>query len=136
VRRSKSSARQHCFPAATVNQRAICLTVVGGFLGFSGFFNLHIAELFGVKDLATLQALDIFGVFVPGNDAYPGVLADGCHWFGIGWKNYSFRQIVSVFLIIWNGYLLNLLVPLADFFRGPPQRFLPGLETPTETVVY
>ncbi len=41
---------------------------------FGGFFNLHIAKLFGVKDLATIQALDKFRVFVPGNDSYLGCL--------------------------------------------------------------
>ena len=55
------------------------LCVVGDVLCFSGFFNLHVAELFGVKDLATLQAFDIFGVFVPGDDSYLGMFADGCH---------------------------------------------------------
>ena len=69
-------------------------------LGFSGFFNLHVTELFGVKDLATLQALDKLGVFVPGNDTYPGVLADGCHRFWFVWMKYSFRKIVAVFSII------------------------------------
>jgi hypothetical protein len=48
-------------------------------LWFSGFFNLHVAEFLGVKDLATLQALDKLCVFVPGNDSYPGMLAGGCH---------------------------------------------------------
>jgi hypothetical protein len=43
------------------------------------FFNLHVSELFGVEDIATLQALDIFSVFVPGYDAYAGVFADSCH---------------------------------------------------------
>jgi hypothetical protein len=46
---------------------------------FGGFFNLHVAKLFGVKDFATIQALDEFAVFVPGNDAYPGVFTGGCH---------------------------------------------------------
>ncbi len=67
------------------------------FLCFDGFFNLHISELFGVKDLATFQALDKFGVFEPGNDSYPWVFADGGHRLGIGLENYSFRQIVAVF---------------------------------------
>ena len=84
------------------------LFVVQGFLRFSGFFNLHIAKLLGVKDLATLQALDIFGVFVPGNDTYLGVLADCCHRFGFVKVNYSFRKIVAVFSTIWNGFLVNL----------------------------
>jgi hypothetical protein len=84
------------------------LQLVLGFLWFGGLFNLHVAELFGVKDLATFQALDKFGVFVPGNDSYPGVFADGGHHLEIGWIKYSFRQIVAVFSTIWNGFLLNL----------------------------
>ena len=79
---------------------------VQGVLWFSGFFDLHVPKLLGVKDFATLQALDKFGVFVPGNDTYPGVLADGCHRFGFG--RASFRKIVAVFELIWNGFLLNL----------------------------
>ena len=53
--------------------------VVRDVLCFSGVFNLHVAELFGVKDLATFQALDKFGVFLPGDDSYSGVSAGGCH---------------------------------------------------------
>jgi hypothetical protein len=74
--------------------------VVQGVLWFDGFFNLHVTELFGVKDFATLQALDIFSVFVPGNDSYLGMFADGGHLSWIGCLNYSFRQIVSVFSAI------------------------------------
>ena len=73
---------------------------VQGVLWFGGFFNLHVPKLLGVKDLATLQALDKLGVFVPGNDTYPGVLADGCHCFGFVGMNYSFRKIVAVFSTI------------------------------------
>jgi hypothetical protein len=84
------------------------LCVLRGVLCFSALFDLHVAELLGVKDLATLQALDILGVFVPGNDTYPWVLADGCHCFGVGSIKSSFRQIVAVFSTILNGYLLKL----------------------------
>jgi hypothetical protein len=48
---------------------------------FGGFFNLHVAELIGVKDLATIQALDKLAVFMPGDDSYLGMLANGCHRF-------------------------------------------------------
>ena len=73
------------------------LRVVGGVLRFDVFFNLHIAKLFGVKDFATLQALDILGVIVPGDDSYPGVFTNGCHLSQIGWNCYSFRKIVAGF---------------------------------------
>src|SRR5580698_8076091 len=71
--------------------------LVQGVLWFGGFLNLHVAELLGVKDFATLQALDKLSVFVPGNDTYPGVLADGGHRFGFGGITFSFRKIVAVF---------------------------------------
>ena len=64
---------------------------------FGFFFNLHIAKLFGVKDLATILALDVFGVIVPGNYSYPGMLTNGCHRSWVRWENYSSRQIVSAF---------------------------------------
>jgi len=53
-------------------------------LCFSGFFNLHIAELVGVKDVATIQAFNKLAVFMPGDDAYFRVLADGCHRSQVG----------------------------------------------------
>jgi hypothetical protein len=60
------------------------LSFVFGFLRFSGFFKLHVTKFVGVKDLATLQALDKLGVFVPGNDSNFRVFADGGHRFGSG----------------------------------------------------
>jgi hypothetical protein len=57
---------------------------------FGGLFNLHVAKLFGVKDLATIQALDKLTVIVPGNDAYPGVFADGCHRSLYRWEKVLF----------------------------------------------
>ena len=67
---------------------AVLIVLRGVFcICISDFFNLHVTELFGVKDVATFQALDILGVFVPGNDSNPGVSAGGCHrsweWVGI-----------------------------------------------------
>jgi hypothetical protein len=56
------------------------LFVVGLVLGLlDGLFDHHVVKLFGIKDFATLQALDELGVFVSGNDSYPGVFAGGCH---------------------------------------------------------
>jgi hypothetical protein len=90
-------------------RRASGIFQAGFWLG--GFFNLHVAELFGVKDLATIQALDKFTVFVPGNDAYPGVLADGCHRSWYRWNKVLFGQIVPAFGSIWNHYLRILFTP-------------------------
>jgi len=47
--------------------------------GCGGFLDLHIAKFFGIEDLATLQALDILCVVVPGNDPDLGMFAGGCH---------------------------------------------------------
>lgn len=55
------------------------LVIVGDVLRFGGLFDLHVAEFFRVKDLATLQALDVLSVFVPGDDSYLGMSAGGCH---------------------------------------------------------
>ena len=53
--------------------------VVGDVLGFGSFFNFHVAKLFGVKNLATLQALDKLRVLVTGNNAYFRMFAGGRH---------------------------------------------------------
>jgi hypothetical protein len=44
-----------------------------------GLFNGHVMKLFGVKDFATLQALDELSVFVPGDNSHSGVFAGACH---------------------------------------------------------
>jgi len=125
-------------PTIAPNNCPCCagLFVVQSFLRFSGFFNLHIAELLGVKDLATLHALDILGVFVPGNDTYLGVLADGCHRFGFVKVNFSFRKIVAVFSTIWKGFLVNLSFSVQILPPRPQNDSGAGLEIPTDLVVY
>src|ERR1019366_875983 len=50
------------------------------FFSLDGFLNLHIAKLFGVKDFATFQALNIFSIFVPGHNTHSWVFADGGHF--------------------------------------------------------
>ncbi len=67
----KQSRRPTAPPQSEGASSAAVLGVVGNVLGFSGVFDLHVAELFGVKDLATLQALDIFGVFSAGRRFVP-----------------------------------------------------------------
>jgi len=51
------------------------------FVGFGlrRVLNFHVAKLFGVKNFATFQALDEFGVLVAGDDAYFGMSADCGH---------------------------------------------------------
>src|ERR1700677_622838 len=62
-----------------------------------GLFNRHVVKLFGVKDFATLQALDKLRVFVSGNDSYPGVFAGGCHRIGFSSIMMLFPPIVAAF---------------------------------------
>ena len=57
----------------------LSLGIVREIFRSSRVFNLHIAKLFGIEDLATFQALDVLGVVVPGNDPDLGVSAGGCH---------------------------------------------------------
>ena len=56
----------------------VLLVVWDGFL-VGGFLNRHVLKLFGVKDFATLHALDVLGVVVPGDNSYPGMFAGGRH---------------------------------------------------------
>jgi hypothetical protein len=49
-----------------------------GFL-VSDLFNRHVLKLVGVKNFATLHALDVLGVVVPGDNSYPGMFAGGRH---------------------------------------------------------
>jgi hypothetical protein len=111
----------------------------GCFFRTGGLFDFHVAELVGVKNFATLLALDEFSVFVPGNDAYLGVFAEGCHLFRVG--------VDSAFLppecsglsnnIKRNELDICSIFPRSeDFSRGWNQIGCAGLEIPTETVVY
>jgi len=60
------------------------------FFRLDGFLNLHIAKLFGVKDFATFQALDIFSIFVPGDNTHSWVFADGGHFSdSVGLERFS-----------------------------------------------
>jgi len=59
--------------------RSAASAVFGHVFLFSRFLDLHVAELFGVKDLSTLQALNELGIFVPGNDSHSGMFAGGRH---------------------------------------------------------
>jgi hypothetical protein len=86
---------------------------------FGRFFNLHVVKLFGVKDFATLQALDIFGVLVPGDDSYPGMFAGGCHRFIVGLIfQVLFPQIVAAFAAFSSVIFVNR-IPLV--MRGMPR---------------
>ena len=101
---------------------------------FGVLFNLHVAKLFGVKDIATFQAFDKLTIFVPGNNAYLRVFADGCHRSQDRWNKVPFPQIVSAFPRNSYRNLVNIFIPLV-FWRGQ-KRFPRGLVIPTETVVY
>jgi len=66
-------------------------------------------KLFGIKDIATFQALNIFGVFVPGDNSNPWMFAGGNHFFDRFEISMLFPQIVATFLAISNRFLVNLL---------------------------
>ena len=137
------------------------LGVVGNVFCFGGIFNLHIAELLGVKNLATLQTLDKFRVFVPGDDSHFGVSAGAKHRSSFQLKSRispaestelarrrptsehggrrkalcSCRQIVAAFLQIQK----QIVGPFPAHRAIVPwggQRGQDGLEKRTETVVY
>jgi hypothetical protein len=78
-----------------------------------GLFELHISKLFGVKDFATFHALNKLGVFVPGNYAYPGMFADGCHLSFYRLNEQLFPQDCI-------GLLLNLKLESVDCFLPVP----------------
>ena len=46
------------------------------------FLDCHVVKFFRIEDIATFQALNIFGVFVAGNNSNPWVFAGGNHRFG------------------------------------------------------
>jgi len=54
-------------------------------------------KLFGIKDIATFQALNIFGVFVPGDNSNPWMFAGGNHFFDRFEISMLFPQIVATF---------------------------------------
>jgi hypothetical protein len=117
-----------------VRRAALC--VVGDVLCFSGVFDFHIAEFFGIKDLATLQAFDKFGVFSPGDDSYLRVSAGGCHRSYYRLKKVLFGPDCSDLCGKLKPYLLNLPSFLEDFLKGSAPARLDRLEMPTEMVVY
>ena len=49
------------------------------FLELIGLFNCHVVKFFGVKDVTTFQALDVFCVLVTGDNSDPRVFAGGSH---------------------------------------------------------
>lgn len=61
------------------------------------FFDCHVMKLFGIKDIATFQALNIFGVFVPGDNSNPWMFAGGNHFFDRFEISMLFPQIVATF---------------------------------------
>ena len=78
-RRDSAQSGNPCPPSLSTRAGAEALDVFHAGFCFGFGFKLHVTKFFGVKDLATIQALDKFSVFVPGDDAYPGMSADGCH---------------------------------------------------------
>lgn len=67
------------------------------YVGF--FFDYHVVKFFGIKDFATFQALDELRVFVPRDDAYPGMFAGRCHRDRFKWIRMLFPPIVAAFVL-------------------------------------
>lgn len=55
------------------------LRIIRDVFSLGGVLDFHIAELFRFKNLATLQALDEFLIFVPGDDSNLRMSAGGGH---------------------------------------------------------
>lgn len=55
------------------------LLVLDRILFLIGFFDSHILKFFGIKNFTTLKAFDKLGVFMPGDNTYPGMFAGGRH---------------------------------------------------------
>ena len=106
------------------------LSVVGDVLCFSGLFNLHVSEFLSVKNFATLQALDIFRIFMSGDDSYFGMFTGGCHqYLGCSFRC-SFREIVAGIPINLNGNL-SQFEPYVKIFTSLYTETPPALEMPT-----
>jgi len=46
---------------------------------FGGLFDCHVLKLLGIKDIATFQAFNKFGVFMSGDNSYSRVFAGSSH---------------------------------------------------------
>ena len=60
-------------------RRAWKLLVFQVLLLLGGFLDRHVVKFFGIKDIATLQALNILGILVSGNNSNSGMFAGGSH---------------------------------------------------------
>jgi hypothetical protein len=78
------------------------------FCVFGGFFDRHIVKFFGIEDIATFQAFNIFRVFESGDNSYPWVFAGGNHCVWQVWIWKLLPQIVASFSTISNAILVNL----------------------------
>jgi hypothetical protein len=104
------------------------LVVRDRFFLVGGFLNHHVVKFIGVKDFATFQAFDIFGIVVPGNYSYPRVFAGGNHRF-VSSSEVLFPPIVATFSSFSSAKLMNRFIvgtrrrPLSALFAPPdPQR--------------
>ncbi len=79
VARQSTAPPENKQPTAGACDRRIGLIIVRDFPFLGRFFDFHVTELFRVKNLATFQALDVFGVVVPGNNSNFRMLTNGRH---------------------------------------------------------
>jgi len=100
----------------------LCSGAVFRTLSYCGVFDLHIAKFFGIENFATLEALDEFFVFVPGNYAYSGVFTGACHRYYFSDETILFRPDCS-----------ELCADFKRLFLSPPPHREPRFTTPNTT---
>jgi hypothetical protein len=106
------------------------------FFPFGRFLDGHVVEFFGIEDVATFEAFDIFGVFVAGYNSNPWVFAGGNHRFDLA----RFDALAAD----CSGLLRDLKRQFSEIFQpsicARSRKAAPGLseliEKPTLPVVY
>ena len=93
------------------------------FFLFGRLLNGHVVEFFGIEDVATFQAFNIFGVFMAGNNSNPRVFAGGNHRFDLA----RFDALAAD----CSGLLRVLKRQFREIFL--PGSFLPGLRKRSRT---
>ena len=73
------------------------LVLIRVILRLGRLLDFHVVKLFGIKDIATFQALHVFRVFVSGDNSNPWVFAGGNHCFSRFEISMLFPQIVAAF---------------------------------------
>jgi hypothetical protein len=94
------------------------------FFLFGRFLNGHVVEFFGIEDVATFQAFNIFGVFVAGNNSNPWVFAGGNHRFDLARFDALAADCSGLLRVLERQFVKSFSLV---FTHGPTKRF-PGRE--------